>query len=35
LWALVHKTTYAPMIYMALCNFFGPQMALVYRLNAI
>jgi hypothetical protein len=27
-WALVHKTTYAPM-------FFVPQMALAYRLDAI
>ncbi len=58
LWALVHKTNYAPMIYSALCfmllmwvasitwasgrglgpgnlNFFGPQMALAYRLDAI
>jgi hypothetical protein len=49
-WALVHKTTYAPMIYTALCpvsnacisitrasgrEFFWPQMALAYRLDAI
>ncbi len=57
LWALVHKTTYAPMIYTALCvvllmraasttwasgrglgpgnlDFFGPQMALLFRLDA-
>ncbi len=57
--ALVHKTTYAPMIYTALCimfwmhaysiyylckwegvgpgilKFFGPKMALDYRLDAI
>ena len=53
-WSLVHKTTYVPMIYTALCimfwmcaypllgevgggwalvlEFFGPQMALAYRL---
>ena len=30
-WALVHKTTYAPII----LKFFGPQMALAYRLDAI
>ena len=43
-WALVHKTTYAPMIYTALCIMFwmlayleliGPQMALAYWLDAI
>jgi hypothetical protein len=56
-WALVHKTTYAPVIYTALCimfwiraypylgkwgmlgpgirEFFGPQMALTYLLDAI
>jgi hypothetical protein len=46
-WALVHKTTYAPMIYTALCimfwmraypllgRVFWPQMALAYRLDAI
>jgi hypothetical protein len=57
-WALVHKTTYAPMVYTAPCvmllmraasitwargrgmgsgnlKFFGPQMALAYRLDAI
>ncbi len=57
-WALVHKTTYEPMIYTCLCvmflmradtlrgqvggglrpgklEFFGPQMALAYRLDAI
>jgi hypothetical protein len=33
-WALVHKTTYAPMIYGYL-EFFGPQMTLAYWLNAI
>jgi hypothetical protein len=38
-WAPVHKTTYAPMIYTALflcfgCEFFGPQIALAYRLDA-
>jgi hypothetical protein len=32
-WALVRKTTYAPMIYTALCIM--PQMALAYRLDAI
>ena len=41
----VHKTTYAPVIYTGLCImfwrrgytllFFGPQMALAYRLDAI
>ncbi len=54
-WALVHKTTYAPMIYTVLCvmllmqaawtsgrglsprnhNFYWPEMALTFRLNAI
>jgi hypothetical protein len=48
-WALVHKSTYAPMIYTALCiiylgkwrglgpgnlEFFGPQMAFAYQLDA-
>jgi len=33
-WAIVHKTTYAPMIYTAL-ELFGPQMALAYRVDAI
>jgi hypothetical protein len=30
-WALVHRATYAPMIY----ELFGPQMALAYWLDAI
>ncbi len=35
-WALVHKTTYVPMIFTALCiMFFGHQMALAYRLYDI
>ncbi len=43
-WALVHKTTYAPMIYTAQCimfwmsaylKFFGPLMALANQLDAI